>query len=37
MNKRLPAALLGSFLLAACLPKPAVLTMDQNRRMDYGS
>ena len=37
MNKRLPAALLGSLLLAACLPKPAVLTMDQIRRMDYGS
>jgi len=37
MNKRLPAALFGSLLLAACLPKPAVLTMEQIRRMDYGS
>ncbi|MDN8582623.1 hypothetical protein QZH63_11560, partial [Eikenella corrodens] len=37
MNKRLLAALFGSLLLAACLPKPAVLTMEQIRRMDYGS
>ena len=37
MRKRLLAALFGSFLLAGCLPKPTVLTMDQIRRMDYGS
>ena len=37
MNERLLAALLGSFLLAGCLPKPTVLTMEQIRRMDYGS
>ena len=37
MNKRLLAALFGSFLLAGCLPKPTVLTMEQIRRMDYGS
>ena len=37
MKKRLLAALFGSFLLAGCLPKPTVLTMEQIRRMDYGS
>ena len=39
MNKRLPAALLGSTLLTGCytLPDPTEFTMEQIHHLDYGS